>query len=82
MIPRMIFMDIDGTLVDSEMKISDFDKRSIHQVIDQGTLVYLATGRKYEAARVVAEGLHPEVKVIASNGCVYDCDQNLIKKIH
>ena len=79
MIPKMIFMDIDGTLVDANMKISALDKDSICQLIDQGTHVYLATGRKYRAAKAVAKNLHSQVKVIASNGCVYDCEQKLIK---
>lgn len=79
MIPKMIFMDIDGTLVDANIKISALDKDSICQLIDQGTLVYLATGRKYQAAKAVAKNLHSQVKVIASNGCVYDCEQKLIK---
>lgn len=35
MIPKMIFMDIDGTLVDANMKISALDKDSICQLIDQ-----------------------------------------------
>lgn len=76
----LIFMDIDGTLVDENMSISSTDKATISQVIEQGSVVYLATGRKYAAAKQVAERLHPDVQVVASNGCVYECQEQFFKE--
>jgi Cof subfamily protein (haloacid dehalogenase superfamily) len=75
---RLIFTDIDGTLVDKNMRISNADRQAITQQIDQGTRVYVATGRKYAAAKLIAQQLHPAVKVVASNGAVYDADDGSI----
>ncbi|MDH6363355.1 Cof subfamily protein (haloacid dehalogenase superfamily) [Enterococcus sp. PF1-24] len=69
---QLIFMDIDGTLVDATLKISTEDKQAIASAIEKGAKVYVATGRKFSAAKEVIAQLHPEVKVVASNGCVYE----------
>lgn len=76
---KLIFTDIDGTLVGNDMKISFADKTAIAQTIDQGAKVYLATGRKYAAAKMVAQDLHPDVQIIASNGSVYDYAGEIFK---
>lgn len=53
------------------------DRQAISQAIDQGDIVYVATGRKYSAAKEVAQLVHPEIKVVASNGCVYETEDEL-----
>lgn len=76
---HLIFMDIDGTLVDKDMQISAKDRNAIEKAIDQGARVYVATGRKYAAAKEVAAQLHPAVQVVASNGSVYEFQEQLFQ---
>ncbi|MFV0560564.1 MAG: HAD family hydrolase [Enterococcus sp.] len=74
---HLIFMDIDGTLVDRDLCISEQNKHTIERLIDAGHIVYVATGRKYQAAKEISQQLHQNVHVVASNGCVYEFGDEL-----
>lgn len=74
---HLIFMDIDGTLVDSDLKISEKNKSIINHVLTMGHIVYVATGRKHYAAKEIAQLLNPAVQVVASNGCIYEYKNRL-----
>lgn len=67
---KLLFMDIDGTLVDREMTISPRTKQLLQHLLDEKWAVYVATGRKYSAAREIADLVDPRMGVIASNGAV------------
>lgn len=67
---KLLFMDIDGTLVDRQMVISPRTKQLLQQLLDDQWPVYVATGRKYSAAREIADLVDPRMGVIASNGAV------------
>lgn len=46
--PRMLLSDFDGTLIDhDEMKLSDSVTKSIRNMIDNGYMFSIATGRGY-----------------------------------
>lgn len=68
---RLLAIDIDGTLLDSNGAIPEANRRAIAQAIDRGVEVALATGRRYDFARPIFEKLLPSpLTLILSNGAV------------
>jgi Cof subfamily protein (haloacid dehalogenase superfamily) len=67
---RLIALDIDGTLLDSEGRIPDANREAIARVIDAGVEVALATGRRYDFARPIFESLPRPLTLIVSNGAI------------
>ena len=47
---RLLVVDIDGTLLDVNNRISDIDKQALKEVVDSGTRVSLSTGRVVQAS--------------------------------
>lgn len=74
---KLLFTDIDGTLMNSQMTISTTTKHYFRQLLDQDFKIYVASGRKYASAREVAAMIDPRVGVIASNGAVTDLADTL-----
>ncbi|MQS75193.1 HAD family hydrolase [Companilactobacillus halodurans] len=69
----LVFMDLDGTLLSADHKhISKRTKSVIEKLQKQDVQFYIATGRMYELARITQELLNPKVKMITSNGAVFD----------
>lgn len=77
---HLIFMDIDGTLVSRDQKISTKTRSVISELQKDGHQFYVATGRKYSSAIDVAKRLTPKTKVVASNGSIYSVNDTLHKK--
>lgn len=77
---HLIFMDIDGTLVDNQQNISLKTKRVITKLQKEGHLFYVATGRKFSSAASIAETLSDQTQVIASNGSIYSINKQLVKQ--
>jgi Cof subfamily protein (haloacid dehalogenase superfamily) len=67
---RLLALDIDGTLLDSEGRIPDANRQAIARAIDEGVTVALATGRRYDFARSIFERLPEPLTLILSNGAV------------
>jgi len=67
---RLIGIDIDGTLLDSNGHMPLANRDAIHQAVVSGVHVALVTGRSYPFARPVAEGLPASVWLIVSNGAI------------
>jgi len=80
MAPYLIFSDIDGTLVNDQQQVSPQTSHYIKRLLDQGHQFYLATGRMYASAQLLAQQLDPRVKIIASNGSVYNLQTQLIQQ--
>ncbi|KRK90566.1 HAD family hydrolase [Companilactobacillus futsaii] len=69
----LVFMDLDGTLLTSDHKhISPRTKQTIEDLQQRGVVFYIATGRMYELAKITQRLLNPNVKMITSNGAVFD----------
>ena len=47
MTKKIIAVDLDGTLLNSDSQISDFTKRSISKVDEKGHQVIITRGRPY-----------------------------------
>jgi Cof subfamily protein (haloacid dehalogenase superfamily) len=67
---RLIGIDVDGTLLDTEGRLLDANREAIHAAAAAGIHVALVTGRSYPFARPVAEPLPPGITLIVSNGAV------------
>lgn len=69
----LVFMDLDGTLLASDHKhISQRTKKTIEDLQKRGVIFYIATGRMYELAKITQRLLNPDVRMITSNGAVFD----------
>lgn len=69
--PRVVALDIDGTIVDHEGVLPNQMRRTIRRVAMAGVPVILTTGRSWHATRPVFEELElPSGPVISSNGAV------------
>jgi Cof subfamily protein (haloacid dehalogenase superfamily) len=72
---RLLSLDIDGTLLDSDGRLPDANRDAVRRALDAGVEVALATGRRYEFARHVFEALPGPLTLILSNGAVVkDCE--------
>ncbi len=67
---RLIGIDVDGTLLDSEGVMPSANREAIHEAAASGIHVALVTGRSYPFARPVAHSLPPSITLIVSNGAV------------
>ena len=67
---RLLALDIDGTLLDSNGALPDANRRAIERAIGNGVEVALATGRRYDFARPIFEQLPAPLTLILSNGAV------------
>ena len=72
---RLLALDIDGTILDSDGHIPTANRDAIARVIDAGVEVALATGRRYDFARPIFEKLPSPLTLILSNGAIVKtCD--------
>lgn len=67
---RLLVLDIDGTLLTSEKKISSRTRAAIAAARARGVRLVLATGRRYPSALPVAEDLGGEVPLVLHNGAL------------
>lgn len=69
--PRLVALDIDGTLLDEEQRISAAVFAAVRDVADAGVPIVLSTGRGLVGTRPVAERLGlDKPHVVCSNGAV------------
>ena len=60
--------DLDGTLLRSDARTSEYTNRTVNRLVDEGMLFSYATARSFETASKVTEGLEAEMPVIVHNG--------------
>lgn len=83
---KILFVDLDATLLCDDKTISEKNLDAIHRMLDAGHYLVLATGRPIESGRAVAKKMGittPGFYMLAFNGAViYDCaaDCVLMKK--
>jgi hypothetical protein len=65
---RLICSDLDGTLLTSFKRISDFNIRVIRTLQSEGHVFSVCTGRQIRSAAYYASLIGPEADVIASGG--------------
>jgi len=75
---RMIAIDLDGTLLSHEGKVTDRTKSAIHKCLDAGMLVCFATGRNWTESRTVLDTVqHHATAVFAGGAMVVDTSKEV-----
>ena len=67
---RLIALDIDGTLLDSQWKLSEANRSAIAEAARRGIEVALVTGRRYDFAMPIARQIDAPLTMIVSNGAI------------
>ena len=67
---RLIALDIDGTLLDSQWKLPEANRRAIAEATRRGIEVALVTGRRYDLAMPIARQIDAPLTMIVSNGAL------------
>ena len=72
---KLFVTDLDGTLLNSEHKLSEFSMNAIKTAMDKGIPVCIATGRSYNDILEIISELDVKPYIISSNGAsVYNTD--------
>lgn len=69
---RLIGLDLDGTLLRRDNSVSEENIRILRECVNRDIQIYLISGRPYCFTRMIAEMIHPSVRVISSNGAIYE----------
>ena len=76
---KLIATDLDNTLLDKSSRIPDDTLAVIHEVVNSGVLVAVATGRSFHSANHVADLISPDAPVICYNGSlIKDASDNIL----
>lgn len=79
---KILFVDLDGTLLKDDTCISEGSRNAVRKLLEQGNYIALATGRDVGSARRSARELGIDrtgCYIIAYNGAViYDCSADTI----
>jgi Cof subfamily protein (haloacid dehalogenase superfamily) len=67
---RLIALDIDGTLLDSEWQVPQANRDAVRRATDLGIEVALVTGRRFDFARPVIEQIDAPLTLIVSGGAL------------
>lgn len=67
---RLLAIDIDGTLLNQEFRISTEDLAALRRVHEEGIEVILVTGRRHNFALPIAQELGFNLWLISSNGAI------------
>lgn len=76
---KVIALDMDGTLLTSDHRISPATREALQQARDQGSEVILVTGRHFMTARPYHHELQLSTPIVCGNGAyLYDPHNNAI----
>ena len=74
----MIAIDLDGTLLSPEGKVTQRAKDAVHRALKSGLLVCFATGRNWTESRTVVEAVeHYATAVFAGGAMVVDTERDV-----
>src|SRR5487761_65466 len=65
---RLIAVDLDGTLLNTQTEISARNREAIQSALSLGITVVVVTGRRFHSARPFVEQVAGDITVISSNG--------------
>lgn len=76
---KAVFIDIDGTLRDSNRNISEKTISTIKKVTEKGILVIICSGRPRKYTEDISKSCHASKYIITSNGgSIYDYSENKV----
>jgi Cof subfamily protein (haloacid dehalogenase superfamily) len=67
---KLIAMDIDGTLLDSQGQVPEKNAQAVAEAAARGVEIVLVTGRRFDFARPIADALPCDLHLIVSNGAL------------
>ena len=67
---RLIGIDIDGTLLNSQWQIPQANLKAIAEAVQRGIEVALVTGRRYDFALPIADQISSPLTMIVNNGAL------------
>jgi Cof subfamily protein (haloacid dehalogenase superfamily) len=67
---RLLALDIDGTLLNSQFSISDVDLSALRRAHEAGIEIAVVTGRRHDFALPIAQQLGFDLWLISSNGAI------------
>lgn len=67
---KVVVSDLDGTLLNSAHQISERTRDTLHDLVDRGIKLVMATGRHYVDVRQIRDTLGLDIDLITSNGAV------------
>jgi len=66
----LIVSDLDGTLLNSESKLTEFTKDAVKKIIDHGDIFCIATGRPIRGAKKIYDELNLDTLLVTGNGSI------------
>ena len=67
---RLLALDLDGTLLNTEREIPETNLRAIEAAVREGVVIALVTGRRFPSVRRYLEPLGPETFAVANSGAI------------
>ena len=67
---KLVAVDIDGTLLDSQGRLPDDNARAVRESVQRGIKIILITGRRWGMAKRVADWLDLTFPIIVHNGAL------------
>lgn len=75
---RMIAIDLDGTLLSPEGKVTPRTRQAVHKILEAGLLVCFATGRNMTESQMVLDAVaHYDTAVFVGGAMVIDTRQRI-----
>jgi len=79
---KLIALDLDGTLLNTALKVSERNAEAVKRALDAGVKVVLATSRWYRLAKRNADRLGIDTPLICNNGAVVKRPQDGGELLH
>ncbi|ACZ00646.1 Cof-type HAD-IIB family hydrolase [Streptobacillus moniliformis] len=65
---KAVVTDLDGTLLNSSHKVSEYSKKVIKKFVEKGYKFYIATGRLHASTKEIADSIGVKIPLITVNG--------------
>lgn len=76
---KLIAVDLDGTLLNSYGEVTDYSKKTIKKLIENGIIFIIASGRPIDSIKTIANEIGSDEYFIAGNGAIiYDMKKDKI----
>jgi Cof subfamily protein (haloacid dehalogenase superfamily) len=79
---RLIALDIDGTLLDSNWKLPEANRLAVAEAVSRGIEVALVTGRRFDFALPISRKLGAAVTMIVNNGAIVKTADGVARLSH